>query len=213
MAENTPNIPAGTPAGATPPPPAPPKPGESGKIQPKKETVRINLPPKPTAAPTIKIPAPSAISAAAPAAAASAAPARPAGAAPAAAAAGKAPTAAAAAFALNSAILLAIPLGVLLAVYLPGVDPEVVGPFRPAAYLTAFGFLALRGAVCGREKTVQDGARLGTFVRLGVELVELLGDGPKLRLQLPLPLVRPRWFTMLADSIPSTRYSPSEQQS
>ena len=64
MADNTPNIPAG----GTPPPPAPPKPGESGKIQPKKETVRINLPPKPTAAPTIKIPAPAAIHAAAPAA-------------------------------------------------------------------------------------------------------------------------------------------------
>ena len=70
MADNTPNLPAGTPSGVTPTPPAPPKPGESGKIQPKKETVRINLPPKPTAAPTIKIPAPSAIHAAAPAAAA-----------------------------------------------------------------------------------------------------------------------------------------------
>lgn len=81
MADNTPNLPpvgGGTPpAGVTPPtppvPPAPavgPKPGESGKIQPKKETVRINLPPKPTAAPTIKIPAPSAIHSAAPAAAA-----------------------------------------------------------------------------------------------------------------------------------------------
>ena len=94
MAENTPNIPAGTPAGATPPPPAPPKPGESGKIQPKKETVRINLPPKPTAAPTIKIPAPSAISAAAPAAAASAA-AKPAAAPASAVTATKAPAAAA----------------------------------------------------------------------------------------------------------------------
>jgi hypothetical protein len=93
MAENIPNLPAGTPTGATPPPPAPPKPGESGKIQPKKETVRINLPPKPTAAPTIKIPAPAAIHAAAPAAAAPAA-ARPAAAVPAAPpAAAKAPAA------------------------------------------------------------------------------------------------------------------------
>jgi hypothetical protein len=33
----------------------PPK-KETGKVQPKKETVRINLPPKPTAAPTIKLP-------------------------------------------------------------------------------------------------------------------------------------------------------------
>jgi hypothetical protein len=28
----------------------------TGKVQPKKETVRINLPPKPSAAPTIKLP-------------------------------------------------------------------------------------------------------------------------------------------------------------
>lgn len=87
MAENTPNLPSG--AGATPPPSA--KPGESGKIQPKKETVRINLPPKPTAAPTIKIPAPSAIHAAAPAAAATAAPSAAAPAAPRAAAPAGAP--------------------------------------------------------------------------------------------------------------------------
>ncbi len=33
----------------------PPK-KETGKVQPKKETVRITLPPKPTAAPTIKLP-------------------------------------------------------------------------------------------------------------------------------------------------------------
>ena len=59
MADNNPNLPGGA-----------PKPPEGSKIQPKKETVRINLPPKPTAAPTIKIPSPSAINAAAPAAAA-----------------------------------------------------------------------------------------------------------------------------------------------
>ena len=72
MAENNPNVPVTPPAAGAAPavPPVPPKPGESGKIQPKKETVRINLPPKPTAAPTIKIPAPSAIHSAAPAAAA-----------------------------------------------------------------------------------------------------------------------------------------------
>jgi len=51
MAENTPN---------TPEAPAPPKPAEAAKVQPKKETVRISLPPKPTAAPTIKIPTPAA---------------------------------------------------------------------------------------------------------------------------------------------------------
>src|SRR5262245_60578204 len=49
MADNTPNPAPGA---------VPPRPGEAAKVQPKKETVRINLPPKPTAAPTIKIPAP-----------------------------------------------------------------------------------------------------------------------------------------------------------
>jgi hypothetical protein len=50
MAENPPNNP-GVPSGAMPPVKK-----ETGKVQPKKETVRINLPPKPTAAPTIKLP-------------------------------------------------------------------------------------------------------------------------------------------------------------
>jgi hypothetical protein len=47
MAETPPNIPSGA--------VLPPK-KETGKVQPKKETVRINLPPKPSAAPTIKLP-------------------------------------------------------------------------------------------------------------------------------------------------------------
>lgn len=54
-----------------------------------------------------------------------------------------------AAFVLNAVILLAVPVGVLLAVYAPGVDAEVIGPFRPAAYLTAYGFLALPNAFIG----------------------------------------------------------------
>ena len=47
MSENIPSLPGGA---------VPPKPAESAKVQPKKETVRINLPPKPSAAPTIKLP-------------------------------------------------------------------------------------------------------------------------------------------------------------
>lgn len=61
MPENDSNNPVGA---------VPPKPVEAGKVQPKKETVRINLPPK-ASSPTIKIPTPVA---AAPAAAAPAAP-------------------------------------------------------------------------------------------------------------------------------------------
>jgi hypothetical protein len=47
MADNIPTSPGGG---------LPPKPAEASKVQPKKETVRINLPPKPTSAPTIKLP-------------------------------------------------------------------------------------------------------------------------------------------------------------
>lgn len=69
MAENLPNLPPGA---------VPPKPAEVAKVQPKKETVRINLPPKPSAAPTIKLPTPPAAAQApappVPAAAPSAAP-------------------------------------------------------------------------------------------------------------------------------------------
>ncbi|HEU4455494.1 MAG TPA: hypothetical protein VFR81_20695, partial [Longimicrobium sp.] len=54
-----------------------------------------------------------------------------------------------AAFALNALILLAVPLGVMLAVYASGVDPEIIGPFRPAAYLGAYVFLALPNALLG----------------------------------------------------------------
>jgi hypothetical protein len=46
MADNNPSLPGAV----------PPKPPEGSKVQPKKETVRINLPPKPSAAPTIKLP-------------------------------------------------------------------------------------------------------------------------------------------------------------
>ncbi|HSF43377.1 MAG TPA: hypothetical protein VLT87_26490 [Thermoanaerobaculia bacterium] len=51
-----------------------------------------------------------------------------------------------AALLLNSLILLAVQAGILLAVYLPGVDAALIGPFRPAAYLTAYAFLALPNA-------------------------------------------------------------------
>ncbi|MEA2490815.1 MAG: type transport system permease protein [Acidobacteriota bacterium] len=51
-----------------------------------------------------------------------------------------------AAFVLNALLLLAVQLGILLAVYWPGVDAALIGPFRPAASLTAYAFLALPNA-------------------------------------------------------------------
>ena len=59
MADNTPSVPGGS---------VPPKPPEPSKVQPKKETVRISLPPKPSAAPTIKLPSVPTAAAPAPAA-------------------------------------------------------------------------------------------------------------------------------------------------
>lgn len=40
-------------------------------------------------------------------------------------------------------ILSAIPLGNLLAIYMPGVHPDLIGSFRPEAYLTAFFYIVL----------------------------------------------------------------------
>jgi len=48
-----------------------------------------------------------------------------------------------AALALNALILLTVPAGILLALLLPGVEPEILGPFRPAAYLSAYVVMAL----------------------------------------------------------------------
>ena len=48
-----------------------------------------------------------------------------------------------AAFVLNALILLAVPLGMLTAFLWPGVKSEIVGPFPPAVYLSAYGVLAL----------------------------------------------------------------------
>ncbi|HJU69534.1 MAG TPA: ABC transporter permease, partial [Gemmatimonadaceae bacterium] len=51
-----------------------------------------------------------------------------------------------AAFVLNALILLAVQIGSLLAAHAPGVNPEIIGPFRPAAYLAAYGLIALPNA-------------------------------------------------------------------
>ena len=54
-----------------------------------------------------------------------------------------------AAFLLNAFILLALPIGTLLGMHLPGVEAELLGPFRPAAYITAYIFIALPNALFG----------------------------------------------------------------
>jgi ABC-type transport system involved in multi-copper enzyme maturation permease subunit len=51
-----------------------------------------------------------------------------------------------AAFVLNASILLGVQIGSLLAAYAPGANPDIIGPFRPGAYLAAYGFVALPNA-------------------------------------------------------------------
>jgi len=51
-----------------------------------------------------------------------------------------------AAFTLNAVLLLAVQAGMIAAIHSPGVNAQLVGPFRPAAYLTAYLFLSLPNA-------------------------------------------------------------------
>ncbi|HEX2222687.1 MAG TPA: hypothetical protein VHN15_00625 [Thermoanaerobaculia bacterium] len=75
-----------------------------------------------------------------------------------------------AALVLNALILLAIPAGILLAVYSPGIDAALIGPFRPAAYLTAYGFIALPNAF------VATVLQFGLAVRSGRPMASYLGS-------------------------------------
>jgi len=52
-----------------------------------------------------------------------------------------------AAFVLNAGILLGVQVGSLLAAHAPGANPDIIGPFRPAAYLAAYGLIALPNAL------------------------------------------------------------------
>ncbi len=66
-----------------------------------------------------------------------------------------------AAFGLNALMLLAVQAGMLLAIYLPGVDGTLVGPFRPEAFLTAYGFIALPNVLVATAVQFSVAARAG----------------------------------------------------
>ena len=88
-----------------------------------------------------------------------------------------------AALALNALILVSVQLGSLLAVYLPGVAPEIIGPFRPAAYLSAYAFIALPNALIAT--TFQFVAAL----KSGRSMASYLGSGLLFFLSLPASVV------------------------
>ena len=52
-----------------------------------------------------------------------------------------------AALVLHALILLAVQAGSLLAAYGPGANPDIIGPFRPSAYLAAYCYIALSNAL------------------------------------------------------------------
>lgn len=52
-----------------------------------------------------------------------------------------------AAFAINAILLLAVQIGILAGIYATGLDPRGIGPFRLAAFLTAYGYIALPNAL------------------------------------------------------------------
>jgi ABC-2 type transport system permease protein len=54
-----------------------------------------------------------------------------------------------AAFVLNALILLALPAGILLALRFSEIEPEILGPFSLASYLSAYFFIALPNAFAG----------------------------------------------------------------
>ncbi|WP_242918027.1 ABC transporter permease/M1 family aminopeptidase [Pontibacter liquoris] len=51
-----------------------------------------------------------------------------------------------AAFALNTCIMLGVPVGILLGMHFSGVEAEILGPFRTAAYLTVFFYILIPNA-------------------------------------------------------------------
>ncbi|MEG3050843.1 MAG: hypothetical protein RR792_11790 [Thermomonas sp.] len=51
-----------------------------------------------------------------------------------------------AAYALNAVVLLAVPAGMLLGMRWPDVEPELLGPWRPEAFLLAYLVIALPNA-------------------------------------------------------------------
>ena len=94
-----------------------------------------------------------------------------------------------AAFALNALVLLGVQAGNLLGVYASNVSPEIIGPFRPAAYLAAYGFIALPNAfiattiqfafalLSGRALAAYFGSLMLVFFSVPVPLIVFAGLG------------------------------------
>ena len=108
-----------------------------------------------------------------------------------------------AALALNAFVLLGVQIGSLLAIYAGGVAPEIIGPFRPAAYLAAYAFIALPNAfiattfqfsialISGRSMASYFGSLLLVFFTVPVPFIVFfaLGQPAVARLLDPIGLI------------------------
>jgi ABC-type transport system involved in multi-copper enzyme maturation permease subunit len=83
---------------------------------------------------------------------------------------------------LNALVLLGVQLGSLLAVNLPGIDPAIIGPFRPTAYLAAYAFIALPNALLAT--TVQFSSALVS----GRSMASYFGSVVLFFLTVPVPI-------------------------
>jgi ABC-2 type transport system permease protein len=88
-----------------------------------------------------------------------------------------------AAFVLNALVLLGVQGGSLLAAYAPGIDPEIIGPFRPAAYLAAYVFIALPNAF------IVSAIQFGSALMSGRAMASYFGSVLVLFLAFPLPFI------------------------
>ncbi len=52
-----------------------------------------------------------------------------------------------AALAINALLLIGVQLGAMLGIYAPGLDPAIIGPFRPAAYITSYLYISVANAL------------------------------------------------------------------
>ena len=73
-----------------------------------------------------------------------------------------------AAFLFNAFLLLSVPLGILLGLLLPGIDTEVIGPYRIVAFLNAYAFISIPTAfiatAVGFALAVWSGRPLSAYV-------------------------------------------------
>jgi ABC-2 type transport system permease protein len=124
-----------------------------------------------------------------------------------------------AAFALNALLLLAVPVATLAALILPGLDPDTIGPHRPAVYLSAYGVMTVPTVLIVTAIQFSVAALTGRAILsyLGTVLFVVAGSGATAVamnvLQMPalVKLIDPVGLTSVLTLLPRT-LSPLEME-